>query len=117
MSRTAFSNTIKAMNTDVCAVIVCDDEVSAKHEFEKIREEIIALENRFSRFKEYSELSKLNESAGGFFQASNEMIELLLRAKKSYEMTFGIFNPAILPVLKKIGYDKTFDKIKEKKMR
>lgn len=107
-----FFTEFKAMGTDVFAAIVCGDQKYADQEFENIRAEITAFENRFSRFKEDSELSLLNKSSGKSFQASDEMVKLLLRAKKAYEITNGIFDPAILPVLESIGYDKDFDKIK-----
>lgn len=104
----------KAMGTDVFAAIVCGDKKYAEQEFENIRAKITAFENRFSRFKEDSELSRLNKSSGGIFPASDEMIEFLLRAKEAYEITNGIFDPAILPVLENIGYDRDFESIKAK---
>ncbi|MEK7130305.1 MAG: FAD:protein FMN transferase [Patescibacteria group bacterium] len=108
-----FFTEFKAMGTDIFAAINCGDKKYAELEFENIKSEISVFENRFSRFKKDSELSKLNKSAGGFFQASDEMIELLLCAKEAYEITNGIFDPAVLPILEKIGYNQDFDKIKE----
>lgn len=106
-----FFTEFKAMGTDVFTAIVCGDKKYADQEFENIRAEVTAFENRFSRFKDDSELSLLNKSSGKSFQASDEMIELLLRAKEAYEITNGIFNPAILPILENIGYDRDFYKI------
>lgn len=109
-----FFTEFKAMGTDILATIVCGDKKYADQEFKNILAEITAFENRFSRFKENSELSLLNKSSGIFFQASDEMIELLLRAKEAHEITDGIFDPAILPVLENIGYDRDFESIKAK---
>jgi thiamine biosynthesis lipoprotein len=59
-------------------------------------------EARFSRFDRQSELSCFNASEGG--EVSQELFRLLKECSQFYEVTEGIFDPSILPVLEKIGY-------------
>lgn len=69
-------------------------------------------EQRFSRFREDSELSELNRSAGTWFSASDDMISVLQIALDCYRMTEGLFNPAILPDLKSAGYTRSMDELR-----
>lgn len=68
------------------------------HGFQMFRD----FEARFSRFREQSELSSFNASEGGV--VSEEFFLLLKECVRFYELTGGIFNPCVLPVLEKIGY-------------
>jgi thiamine biosynthesis lipoprotein len=69
-------------------------------------------EQRFSRFLPASELSELNRSAGAWFQASNDLMEMLQLSLKYHLETNGIFDPSILSDLKHIGYDRSMDEIR-----
>ncbi len=60
-------------------------------------------ELRFSRFKETSELSLFNAGEGG--KVSDEFFLLLKKCAFFYKETEGVFDPSILPVLEKIGYN------------
>lgn len=68
-------------------------------------------EQRFSRFLPASELTALNHSAGEWFSASDELIEILQLSLRYHYETMGIFDPSILPDLKRTGYDKSMDEI------
>jgi len=57
----------------------------------------------FSRFKETSELSLFNNSAGG--KVSKEFFFLLQQCSFFHAETGGIFDPSILPILEKVGYN------------
>ncbi len=67
-----------------------------------------AWEARFSRFRESSELCRLNREAGQWISVSPDMSEVVGLALKSAQMTNGLFNPLILPALEAIGYDHNF---------
>ncbi len=62
---------------------------------------------RFSRFREESELCRLNASED--MQVSPECFELLETCRFYHEKTGGIFDPAVLPILEREGYSESFD--------
>jgi thiamine biosynthesis lipoprotein len=53
----------------------------------------------------------LNRSAGGWLQASDELLEMLSLSMEYHRKTKGLFNPAILSDLKRVGYDRSLDDI------
>jgi thiamine biosynthesis lipoprotein len=81
--------------------------------FQEIRCFIADCEARFSRFRENSELCMLNRSAGTWFQASKEMIDLMKEAQDLYQLTDGLFDPSTLQILRRVGYDRSMDEIKQ----
>jgi thiamine biosynthesis lipoprotein len=81
--------------------------------FAEARRFIEESERRFTRFSEDSELSKLNRSAGNWFHASPDMVFVVMLAYQYVDQTRGLFDPSILPDLKRIGYDRSMDIIRE----
>jgi thiamine biosynthesis lipoprotein len=69
-------------------------------------------EKRFTRFSDQSELAQLNRSAGGWFDASQEMFEVVSLALQLYRQTRGLFDPSILEALEQAGYDRSMDEIR-----
>ncbi len=102
----------RAMNSDIVMAASGGDPDLMKRGFRQAREFIQLSELRFTRFTETSELAELNRSAGKWFQASPEMLQVLEAALHLVEKTDGLFNPAILPALKLAGYDRSLDEIK-----
>lgn len=99
--------TFRAMNTDVA---VAAPELSDRDE----RELVLAIEQlfrrtelRFSRFLPNSELAQLN-GASGPVTVSEELLELLLRARAHAIDTGGIFEPAVGAAMHASGYDRSF---------
>lgn len=99
--------TFRAMNTDVA---VAAPELSDSDE----RELAVAIEQlfrrtelRFSRFAADSELAQLNR-ANGSVSISEELLELLLRARAHAIDTGGIFEPAVGAAMLASGYDRSF---------
>ncbi|MFA6521273.1 MAG: FAD:protein FMN transferase, partial [Candidatus Gracilibacteria bacterium] len=74
-------------------------------------------EEKFSRFKNASELNKLNKSNGGKIKVSAEMIDLLIKAKGAYIATNGLFDPTILVSLNSVGYNKSFNTLKDSQQK
>ncbi len=102
----------RAMNTEI--VLAAEgDPTRAAQGFDRAREYIQAGEARFSRFLETSELSQLNRSAGKWFQASSDLYAVVALAWQFYHRTRGLFDPSILPSLRRIGYDRSLDLIRE----
>ncbi len=102
----------RAMNSDILLAASGTDQAAVKHGFAVARQLIAQSEQRFTRFTETSELAELNRSAGTWFRASPEMFEVMLEAYRMVEETDGLFNPAILPALKRAGYDRSMDEIR-----
>jgi len=102
----------RAMNTDI---LLAGQGASSNLEagFDKAHDLIWEGEKRFSRFLENSELSRLNRSAGSWFPASPEMFAVLRLAQRYHLMTAGLFDPSILPDLRRMGYDRSMDLIRE----
>lgn len=97
----------RAMNTDiaVAAPELCDD---AERELALDVEQLFRqTERRFSRFLPDSELAQLNR-ADGAITVSDELLELLLRARAHAIETAGIFEPAVGGAMRASGYDRSF---------
>jgi len=69
------------------------------------------LNDRFTRFRTDSELSKVNGAAGRWTRVSPEFAELARRSLAAAEQTNGLFDPTILPALLAAGYDRDFDEV------
>jgi thiamine biosynthesis lipoprotein len=100
----------RAMNSDIVLAAEGDDS-RVPSGFEHVRHFILAQEQRLTRFSEQSELMKLNNSAGRWFEASETLFEIVDQSMRMYVETMGLFNPAILPALKRAGYDRSFDQL------
>lgn len=102
------SHQFRAMNT----VIVLEAEgPEAAQAFDTAQRFIEISEQRFTRFKETSELSALNRSAGNWFSASSEMMELITTAMHCHKATGGLFDPSVLPYLEAAGYTKSMEQL------
>jgi FAD:protein FMN transferase len=71
--------------------------------------ELRRLEQCWSRFLSDSELSRLNASAGVWTEVSAPMLLALTCASDLHRDTAGRFDPTILDVLERAGYDRTFE--------
>ncbi|MEJ2757808.1 MAG: FAD:protein FMN transferase [Anaerolineales bacterium] len=101
----------RAMNTTI--LVAAEGERKALMPgFILVRQWIEEAEARFSRFRQSSELSALNRSAGRWFDLSDDMYTLLMEAQAAYQMTGGLFDPTILPALAYAGYDRSMDEIR-----
>ena len=101
----------RAMNTEI--VLAAEGNLkSITTGFEKTAQFIHESEGRFTRFSKESELTKLNNANGAWFQASHDMFEVIQLARIYIEQTGGLFDPSILPDLKRIGYDRSMDIIR-----
>jgi FAD:protein FMN transferase len=102
----------RAMNTGF--TLAAEGEAEAVGEAFKLAQVYIEdCEQRFSRFLPESELSQLNRSAGGWFMASPALFQVVSTAYQYYCLTGGLFDPSILPALKRAGYDRSMDEIRK----
>jgi thiamine biosynthesis lipoprotein len=102
----------RAMNTDIL-LVAQGTPARIAGGFEEAQQFIRASEGRFSRFSEQSELSELNRSEGRPFQASTDLFSVLALAQRYFHLTRGLFDPSILPDLRRIGYDRSMDLLRQ----
>ncbi len=79
--------------------------------FRRMEELVHAYERRFTRFSPDSELSALNRAAGSWMDVSPQMYEVLHLARQFYFDTDGLFDPGVLAILEKVGYDRSIEKV------
>lgn len=94
------------------ALIAAEGRDWAGYGLQAARAYIEESERRFSRFLPDSELSQLNRAAGTWFTISEDLLDMLAQSLDFYEETGGLFDPSILPDLKRAGYDKSIDEIR-----
>lgn len=100
-----------AMNTKVLlAAEGRPDRVSEG--FRLVEEHVRRYERRFSRFVPESELNRLNQGGREWLEVSPELFEMLSIAGRLHVDTGGLFDPAVLPNLERIGYDRDMDQIR-----
>jgi thiamine biosynthesis lipoprotein len=76
---------------------------------ERARRRILELEQRWSRFRPSSELSALNRASGSLVVVSPDTYLLVQRSVDAWTLTGGAFDPTVLPSLRRLGYDRSFD--------
>src|SRR6266550_4024761 len=97
------------MGTQVHLVTVgADPEV-----LELGRQRIHELEALWSRFREDSEISRLNVAVLRPVRVSTETIELVQRSLEGWQATSGAFDPTILGDLVALGYHASFEHLRE----
>jgi thiamine biosynthesis lipoprotein len=100
------------MGTEV--VLVSDDPFDAltfDRAARSVERVFAAEERRFSRFRQESELSRVNARAGGWTDVTPRFAEVVRLALDAARETNGLFDPTVLPTLEALGYDRDFDEI------
>jgi thiamine biosynthesis lipoprotein len=73
-----------------------------------------ALSDRLTRFSRESELSRLNASAGSWCAVSGTLFAIVAESVVAARATDGLFDPALLPLLEAIGYDRDYSEIQHR---
>lgn len=73
-----------------------------------------SLSDRLTRFSAESELSQLNASAGRWCAVSGTLFAVVAAGVAAARATDGLFDPALLPLLEAIGYDRDYDEIEHR---
>jgi FAD:protein FMN transferase len=68
-------------------------------------------EERLSRFRPDSELSRLNARSGRPMVVSDLMLEVLSAALRAARATSGLYDPTLLRAIEQLGYDRSFERI------
>lgn len=75
------------------------------------RAHIEELEQRWSRFRPESEISRMNAASGDRVIVSEDTFELVARAIEGRRATGGLFDPMLLGALTAAGYDRSFERL------
>src|SRR3984893_19392804 len=98
----------RAMGTTISMLLPADQ---AEPGVQIVRDLFAEWEQTLSRFIPESELSLLNEQAGIPVAVSDLLYTVLATALRAAQATAGVYDPAMLDQLVKIGYDRTFDRL------
>ncbi len=95
---------VRAMGADAHLVLVGGDPVL----LDDARAHLELLEARWSRFRQSSELCRLDAHPGRPVVVSRDTFAVIARAVDAWWRTGGRFDPTVLPALCNIGYDRDF---------
>lgn len=99
------------MGTEVQVEIILKEESERKKAEEALKKAQKIFEEQekiFSRFNPKSELSQINQNLGKKIAISRSMKEVLALCLKFNRIMKGYFDPRVMDVLEKIGYDRDF---------
>ena len=101
----------RAMGTD-CSVLVYGDDSGVEFLADLARRRVDLLEALWSRFRDDSELGRLNSRSGQEgIVVSNETRTLIRAMRAGWEMTAGAFDPSVLAAITAAGYDGDFAQV------
>jgi len=100
----------RAMNTEVEVQLYTNVHDQAVEEVQRMFNKA---EMRLTRFEQTSELCQLNRSAGHAQRVSPLLYDVVEAAVSAASATQGLFDPTLLPVMKAIGYDRSFEQINQ----
>jgi len=114
MNETAiFSDSFSALETQCDVVFTNLDQKSAERTFQKIKEEILYLEQRLSHFIEDSPVSELNRAgAGKWLPVPDDIWNVLTLCFDYYQMSNGAFDITVAP-LKRLWQNSKTPSLKE----
>jgi thiamine biosynthesis lipoprotein len=100
----------RPMATDVSVQIAVapDQEAAAATAEDACMAWFDEVDDRLSRFRPDSELSRLNLAAGQWFAASGVLYEAVAAAVRAAQASEGLFDPTLLRQIEALGYDRDF---------
>ena len=69
------------------------------------------LESKWSRFRDTSDISRLNRAGGAPVVVSSDTVRLLRRCVQAWHQTSGAFDPTVHDAMVSCGYDRDFSRI------
>jgi len=102
---------IRALGTDVFLKIVLGnpgEKKKANEDLFRAKKIFFEKEKIFSRFDQDSEISKLNKNLSVWQSVSSDISYLSERALRYNEKSGGLYDPRIISILEKIGYERDF---------
>jgi thiamine biosynthesis lipoprotein len=101
----------RAMGTDVEVLALGADDAAMATLGALAAQELEAREARWSRFRDTSELSRVNAAGGAPVVVSRSTFALIARAVDAWRDTGGRYDPTVLAALEAAGYDRDFDTV------
>ena len=101
-----------AMGTDCLLILHGPEDEVGEAALARAAEQVRQYEERFSRFRPDSELSRLNESPQEQVPVDAELGGLLARSVEYARISGGLFDPVVLDDLLALGYDRTFEEVR-----
>lgn len=100
----------RIMATDVCVHLACppDEAAAATSAVEACLEWLREVDRRLTRFDEASELCRLNASGGEWQAVSPLLFEVIEHSLVAARASNGLFDPALLSLIERLGYDRDF---------
>jgi FAD:protein FMN transferase len=102
--------TFRAMGTDIEILLDTEPGERAEDALDRAEAEFERLERVMSRFRDDSELSRLNRD-GMTTGASPDLVRVVAMALEARETTAGRFDPTVHDAVVAAGYDRTFDAV------
>ncbi len=102
--------TFRAMGTDIEILLDAEPGERAEGALDRAEGEFERLEQVMSRFRDGSELSRLNRD-GVITGASPDLVRVVGMALEAREETGGRFDPTVHDAVVAAGYDRTFDAV------
>jgi FAD:protein FMN transferase len=99
----------RAMGSDVHVIVVG----GTLHLLDIAHRFVDILEAKWSRFRPTSEISLLNEHAGGPVHVSGETLALVEHGVEGARVTGGRYDPTVLGAVVRAGYDRSFELLSE----
>jgi thiamine biosynthesis lipoprotein len=106
------STSWRALGTTAALVVTEDSTLENAHA--AVSAELAAIDRTCSRFREDSELVRLNAAGGVTTDVSPLLLEALATALDAASVTSGLVDPTIGRTLRLAGYDKTFAVVPER---
>lgn len=98
--------TFRALGTT--AVLLVTDDAAREHARDLLDAEIAAVDAACSRFRDDSELARVNANAGRPTPVSQRFLDALDVARRGAELTGGLVDPTVGAAVRLIGYDRDF---------
>lgn len=90
------------------AEVLVTDTAELAHAERVVRDHVQALDEKCSRFRPDSELSRLHDRAGSAVAVSTMLFEALQVAFRAAELTDGLVDPTVGQAVRAMGYDRDF---------
>ena len=92
----------RVMGTDARLVVVTGDPEAGDRALARAAEDLRATEEALSRFREHSELSRLNRSGSAI--AGERLLTAVRESIRAYEWSGGLLDPRVILPLENFGY-------------
>ncbi len=109
MSSTIATASFPALGTTAVVVVADDAQLARAHD--AVAGVIAEVDRACSRFRDDSDLARLNARAGHDVVVSRWLLDALDVALRGARTTDGLVDPTVGSVMREIGYDRSFDEL------